>query len=240
MARFFFQALFLFLIISPSHATFECSVFGEFGKNTLQYLANHQVLDVSVSRESGVKGAKLYLVKKRNPSLSWGSPYEHHTGAKQGDPRWISNVYGPDVAHLFGYKALGSSEYLIPNAEHVNAMIDKLQPQLSQMKFEPISVRYYSSEDRVRMEEYLSRFAKHAALPIAEGSYSMVHDTAYHVASIALPQKIVEKAQKNTKYLLDFLNSKKHLISTEDRKNMMMFQLQQILRAIQLSALGAI
>jgi hypothetical protein len=178
------------------------------GKNT--NVSVEQVILLSGQTEEGLSGGKLYHISRKNPRMKWGTAFQPHPKASQGDVFWFERVFGTDVASYFGYRTLGPNLKTVPNADQVNSAIRIFNKILRSKGYPSIATRFYSSKkDRVRVMEYLYRFAMEGALPISEGKPSMVHDAAYHVASIAIPKELWDHARLLTKYVLLFVKEVK-------------------------------
>lgn len=169
--------------------------------------------------KSGKNGGQIYTIKRKSPQIPWLSDASSHNAALQGDPRWFINTFGDKGAEAFGFKQIDDLTLEIPDAVEISRSIDIINQRMSQQRLgEPIAIHFYPSpQERVPVDEYLTRWSEEGSLPLAERHMSMIHDTSYHTPSILIPPRLVELSRNQTKYLLDFVKFLRDKIPFEKR-----------------------
>jgi hypothetical protein len=162
---------------------------------------------IEPNSKNGHNGGQIYTVKRKSIQIPWLSDASSHHAALQGDPRWFINTFGNKGAETFGFKQIDDLTLEIPDAIEISRSIDLINERMSHQRLaQPIAIHFYPSpQERVPVDEYLTRWAQEGSLPLAERHMSMIHDTSYHVPSILIPPRLVELSRLQTQYLLDFV-----------------------------------
>lgn len=149
------------------------------------------------------------FVLERTDGLDWQSEFGRKNLAVQGDPRRFIFIAGRDVARFFGYEILSDRKAIVPSRERfmnaVRRLNDELPPE------DRIPLTFSEAQGVLTTTDFLRNFAERGDLPIADAldgtdhsHGALVHDHAFHTASLYLPGDVVSLAQRQRKEILDF------------------------------------
>jgi|GEM_PF-3778114 hypothetical protein len=135
----------------------------------------------------------------------WSSDYRSTPNAIEGSPTLFLRAYGESVAAFFGYELLDENTIKVPRPAYINKKTAELNEALPGP--ERIAVHFYETDDSPQTaENYLRRFTKDLAFPIAGTGTVAIHDTSYHYGSIFFPTSALATALAQTELFLKFID----------------------------------
>ena len=140
--------------------------------------------------------------------MEWSSGHSPQPNAKLGGIFWFPLIGGPKVARFFGFEKVSETRAIVPDVYEVSGAIRELNEALGgKPGRETIGVSFYpTSPDEVTSgRAFLERFADHGELPMATGGGVALHDLSYHLATIFIPNRMIEHSRLVTQRLLEFM-----------------------------------
>jgi hypothetical protein len=156
--------------------------------------------------EKGIHGGLLRKLKRTGTRWRFNIPVSAKTPL--GSPHWFSLIGGAKTGYFFGFRRISSTEMTIPDVDEISGAIRELNKALIHQGDEPIGVSFYPTKETEpeSEEEFVRRFAEKKELPIAVGGNIEMHDINYHLATVFLPNQILEHGARITKRLVDFVD----------------------------------
>lgn len=134
----------------------------------------------------------------------WGSRHTTVTYDVQGDPRWFIDAIGCRDAEHFGFRVLSDRRMTVPSLRELQGAITAVNSQLAVQGYEPIPVSFYDSPAPFNARQYLSRFARRMALPVAREGNHLLHDLSFHTGAIFIPASVLRTGAAQMAYLSGF------------------------------------
>lgn len=127
----------------------------------------------------GRRGGGLIVVKKRSPDSPW---YVENNRADffRGNPEWIVDLFGSDLARFIGFRQISSTEFLFPNADETNLAFAELNS--AGILDDPITLTFYADKlDAVPNARFNQLYISQSKFPLARMGKEAQHDAIYHI-----------------------------------------------------------
>jgi hypothetical protein len=143
------------------------------------------------------------LIEIQQTGESWYSRFKKGINDIQGDPRWFALILGPKIGFNFGFQAMGEMKITVPTVERFEQARGRYNIALKAHGFEEITSSFYPAPSQpLTGIIYLERFAKSGGLPVAINGHLIVHDWAFHGATILFPKVIMNHLRDKARFLL--------------------------------------
>ncbi|MEW6058022.1 MAG: hypothetical protein AB1540_15555, partial [Bdellovibrionota bacterium] len=150
-------------------------------------------------------GTGEWLVTK-HPDKPWRSTHGLKDGNTMGNLLWFMIIPGPNQARFIGVKIDGN-QMTLPSTDMANSQVVRINKVLRAYGRKAIPIQLFETSSKFGLEQYARTFVREGGIPIAiDSDVIFVHDWSYHASMLFFPVEVIEHAQRQVKFSVEFVD----------------------------------